>query len=124
MIEVDVARLAVGIVGAAALTWLVTSTTLLLFGVRTCWAALTRGLGLALLSLVMLVTLRLFAPDTLILPVVFLFICAGSLLYRKKSPLTNERLAVSIVASMAAVGAIALADGLLRFSGSRLSLGL
>jgi len=124
MIEADAARLAVGIVGAAVLTWLVTSLTLLLFGMKAPRAALARGLCLALLSLVLLVTLRLFAPDMLILPAVFLFICAFSLLYRKKSPLGKERLAVSIVVSMAAVGAIALADGLLHFSGSRLSLGM
>lgn len=124
MIELDPAWLAAGAVGAIALTWLIESATLHLLGVKPWWVALMRGFGLALTSLVMLILLRLFTPDLFAPPLLFLAVFAVDILIGGRSSRGRERLAISAVVSMVAVGALILVDGALRLSGYRLFLGL
>jgi len=124
MIELDPAWLAAGAVGAIALTWFIESATLHLLGVKPWRTVLMRGFGIALISLVMLVFLRLFTPDLFVPPLLFLAVFAVDLLIGGRLSRRRERLATSTLVSMFAVGTLILVDGALRLSGCRLFLGL
>jgi len=124
MIEPDAARLTAGVLGAVALAWLIESATLHLLGIKPWRIALARGFGLALISLIVLVLLRLFTPDLFVPPLLFLVVFAADVLIGGRSPRGGERLAISILVAMVAVGTLMLVDGSLRLSGYGLSLGL
>jgi len=124
MIELDPVWLAAGAVGATALTWLIESATLHLLGVKPWRVVMMRGFGLALISLVLLVFLRLFTPDLFVPPLLFLAVFAVDFLIGGRSSRRRERLAISTLVSTVTVGALILIDGALRLSGYRLFLGL
>jgi hypothetical protein len=124
MIELDAAGLAAGAVGAILLTWLIESAALHLLGAKPWWVAPMRGFGLALVSLIMLVFLRLFTPDLFVPPLLFLAVFAVDILIGGRSSRGRERLAISTLVSMFATGALLMVDGALRLSGYRLFLGL
>jgi len=120
----DAATLATSAIAAAIFTWFVGSVTLRLLGEKKWSTAVPLGLGLAILSLALLVSFRVLMPDMFVVPLVSLTVCGAILLDGKRSLSRRRRLAISIVVSMTVVGALVLIDGLLRLSGYRLSLGL
>lgn len=122
MIDVDPSLIFALDVLALLLTWISASVVLKILNKSSWKVTVQRGLGLAILSLVAFLGLRLVLPDIFILPLVFLFVLFVDTLSGNRPIDFQLRLTISFFVALSIVGTIVLFDELLRYFGYHLTL--